>query len=46
VDNAAIAVLQRGALDVKEQAELDTVTDQAFANLPPDYRWLNDWNYV
>jgi len=46
VDNVALAVLQRRALDVKEQAELDAATDRAFANLPHHYRWLNDWNYV
>ena len=46
VDNVAIAVLQRRALDVKEQAELDAAMDRAFANLPHHYRWLNDWNYV
>ena len=46
VDNVARAVLQRRALDVKEQAELDAATDRAFANLPYHYRWLNDWNYV
>jgi len=46
VDNVAVAVLQRRALDVKEQAELDAATERAFANLPPHYRWLNDWNAV
>ena len=46
VDNMAIAVLQRRALDAKEQAELDAATDRAFANLPYHYRWLNNWNYV
>ena len=46
VDNVATAVLQRRALDVKEQAELDAATDRAFANLPHHYRWLNEWNYV
>ena len=46
VDNVATAVLQRRALDVKEQAQLDAATDRAFANLPYHYRWLNDWNYV
>jgi len=46
VDNVATAVLQRRALDVKEQAELDAATDRAFANLPHHYQWLNDWNYV
>ena len=46
VDNVALAVLQRRALDVKEQAELDAATDRAFANLPYHYRWLKDWEYV
>ena len=46
VDNVARAVLQRRALDVKEQAELDAATDRAFANLPYHYRWLKDWNCV
>jgi len=46
VDNVAMAVLQRRALDVKEQAELDAATDRAFANLPYHYRWLRDWDYV
>jgi aryl-alcohol dehydrogenase-like predicted oxidoreductase len=46
VDNVAMAVMQRRALDVKEQAQLDAATDRAFANLPYHYRWLNDWNTV
>lgn len=46
VDNAAIAVLQRRALDAKEQAMLDAATERAFAQLPPCYEWLNEWNYV
>jgi aryl-alcohol dehydrogenase-like predicted oxidoreductase len=46
VDNVAMAVLQRRALDVKEQAELDAATERAFANLPYHYRWLHDWDYV
>ncbi len=46
VDNVAMAVLQRRALDVKEQAELDAATDRAFAKMPYHYRWLNDWNVV
>ncbi len=46
VDNVAMAVLQRRALDVKEQAELDAATERAFANLPPHYHWLKDWEYV
>ncbi|MEE8450270.1 MAG: aldo/keto reductase [Thermoguttaceae bacterium] len=46
VDNVAIAVLQRRKLDVEEQAQLDAATDRAFANLPYQYQWLNDWEYV
>lgn len=46
VDNVAIAVLQRRALDTQEQAELDAATDRAFANLPHQYQWLKDWDYV
>ena len=46
VDNVALAVLQRRELDVKEQAELDAGLRRAFANLPPHYQWLRDWDYV
>ncbi|HUT95144.1 MAG TPA: aldo/keto reductase [Thermoguttaceae bacterium] len=46
VDNVAVAVLQRRALDVQEQAELDAATERAFANLPHHYQWLKDWDYV
>lgn len=46
IDNVSIAVLQRRELDQKERAELEKATDRAFANLPPHYQWLNDWNYV
>ena len=46
VDNVAVAVLQRRALDAQEQAQLDAATNRAFAELPYHYRWLNDWEYV
>ena len=46
VDNVATAVLQRRALDAKEQAELDTATDRAFASLTPHYHWLRDWTVI
>ncbi len=46
VDNAALAVLQRRALDVQEKAEIEAATDRALANLPYHYRWLRDWEYV
>jgi aryl-alcohol dehydrogenase-like predicted oxidoreductase len=46
VDNVSLAVLERRELDVKEQAELDAGLRRAFANLPPHYGWLRDWDYV
>jgi predicted aldo/keto reductase-like oxidoreductase len=46
VDNVALAVMERRALDVTEKAELDRAMDRAWANLPYHYRWLKDWEYV
>jgi len=46
VDNAALAVKERRELDVQERAELDRAMQRAFANLPPRYQWLKDWEYV
>ena len=46
VDNACLAVMQRRKLDLEEQAELDRVMDRAWAQLPPNYQWLKDWEYV
>jgi aryl-alcohol dehydrogenase-like predicted oxidoreductase len=46
VDNVALAVLQRRELDVKERAELDAGLGRAFANLPPHYHWLRNWDYI
>ncbi|MHC4401161.1 MAG: aldo/keto reductase [Planctomycetota bacterium] len=46
VDNAALAVLERRELDVEEKAELDRATDRAWANLPPYYQWLKNWEYI
>jgi aryl-alcohol dehydrogenase-like predicted oxidoreductase len=46
VDNMALAVKERRTLDEKEQAELDRAMDRAWANLPPRYEWLKDWEYV
>jgi aryl-alcohol dehydrogenase-like predicted oxidoreductase len=43
VDNAALAVKERRELDQNERAELDEATDRAWANLPPRYQWLKDW---
>ncbi|HIQ20326.1 MAG TPA: aldo/keto reductase [Planctomycetes bacterium] len=46
VDNVALAVKERRVLDLEEQAELDRVMERAWANLPPHYQWLKDWEYV
>jgi predicted aldo/keto reductase-like oxidoreductase len=46
VDNVARAVMERRELDVKEKAQLDQAMDRAWANLPCDYHWLKDWEYV
>jgi len=46
LDNAVKAVTERLKLDVKEQAELDRASREMWANLPPCYQWLKDWQYV
>ena len=46
VDNVAKAVMERRELDLKEQAELRDAAQQMWANLPPNYQWLRDWEYV
>ncbi len=46
VDNVCLAVKERRALDVAEKMELDRAMDRAWANLPSQYRWLKDWEYV
>ncbi|UCG55647.1 MAG: aldo/keto reductase [Phycisphaerales bacterium] len=46
VDNVALAVKERRILDVEEKAELDQAMDRAWANLPANYEWLKDWEYV
>ncbi len=46
VDNVALAVKERRELDLREKAELDRAMDRAWANLPPHYQWLKDWEYV
>ena len=46
VDNAALAVKERRQLDLSEQVELERASERAWANLPPDYQWLKDWEYV
>jgi len=46
VENVAKAVKERRELDAKEQAELQGVSRRMWANLPPKYEWLRDWEYV
>ena len=46
VDNMALAVKERRELDLKEKAELDQAMNRAWANLPSNYQWLKDWEYV
>ncbi|MBN2476597.1 MAG: aldo/keto reductase [Pirellulales bacterium] len=46
VDNIALAVKEHRELDVGEKAELDQAMERAWANLPPKYQWLRDWQYV
>ncbi|MEK6235504.1 MAG: hypothetical protein N2C14_12420, partial [Planctomycetales bacterium] len=45
-DNVALAIKERRELDGEEQAELDQAMDRAWANLPPDYQFLRNWEYV
>ena len=42
----ALAVMERRELDREEKAQLDRLNEQMWANLPPDYEWLKDWEYV
>ncbi len=46
VDNVALAVAERRELDVDEQATLQRAMDRAWANLPPNYSWLKNWEYI
>ena len=46
VDNIVRAVKERRELDRKETADLDDAMERAWANLPADYQWLKDWEYV
>ena len=46
VDNVALAIKERRVLDHSEQAELKTAMERAWADLPADYHWLRDWEYI
>jgi aryl-alcohol dehydrogenase-like predicted oxidoreductase len=46
LENIALAVRERRQLDVREQAYLEAVSREMWAQLPPRYGWLRDWQYV
>jgi aryl-alcohol dehydrogenase-like predicted oxidoreductase len=46
VDNVAKAVKERRELDLAEAGGLQKAMDQAWANLPKNYQWLKNWEYV
>lgn len=49
VDNVALAVKERKEGKALTQAERDLIhgaMQEAWANLPPGYEWLRDWEYV
>jgi aryl-alcohol dehydrogenase-like predicted oxidoreductase len=46
VDNVAKAVKERRELDEVEKAELSAAAEQMWANLPANYQWLKNWQYV
>ena len=47
VDNVALAIKERRkALTAKETAEIERIGAEALANLPPEYQWLKNWEYV
>lgn len=46
VDNMAKAVTERRQLDTKEKAELEAASEKMWSNLPTNYQWLKDWQYV
>ncbi len=46
VDNVANAVTEPEELAREEAEELEVAMDNAWANLPADYQWLKNWEYV
>ncbi len=46
VDNMVQAIKEHRGLAQVEQIELDNASEQMWANLPPQYQWLRDWEYV
>ena len=46
LDNVVKAVKERRELDLRERAELESAASEMWAQLPPHYQWLRDWEYV
>lgn len=46
VKNAAAAVKERRRLDTAEGQRHRDLTAAMWRNLPPDYHWLRDWQWV
>ena len=42
----ALAVKERRELDKAETSELHRLNERMWANLPADYQWLKEWEYV
>jgi aryl-alcohol dehydrogenase-like predicted oxidoreductase len=45
-DNLALAAKERKELDVKEKAAVASMSRQMWSNLPRNYQWLKNWEYV
>lgn len=46
VDNAVRAIKERRELDLKETAHLEQSAKEMLADLPSDYHWLREWEWV
>ena len=46
VANAAAAVKERRQLDLAESTRLHQIVEETWANLPREYRWLRNWEWV
>jgi len=46
VDNAVRAIKERRELDLEETAHLEKTAQEMLAELPPDYHWLREWEWV
>jgi predicted aldo/keto reductase-like oxidoreductase len=46
VDNLARAIQEPRELDEEEKTKLSQATQHMWANLPPEYAWLRDWEYA